>query len=321
MEKKWSQGKSAGWEARMSSRSLRPIFLFDWLIIGYCFWMALLIAFIGRPLSEYWSVIIFYLSMAAITSLFVRYVELDRNRWLDFVRLMYPMFMGTLFYNGTAGTMNLLFDNFLDGQLAAFEKSLFGENLTIYIDRYLQNAWVTELLSFCYFCYYLMIPGFLTVLFIKQKYELIISSTATISLTFFLSYQLFFLYPIEGPRWFFAGQYLTNLDGFFFRSMVEYVIDNGAIRGGCMPSTHFAIALVVMLYCLKHYRRAGLWLIVVNSGLALGTVWGRFHYISDVVVGGIIATLSYWAVTKLFDPLRLKEYNRMMKTEETKSVS
>jgi membrane-associated phospholipid phosphatase len=37
----------------------------------------------------------------------------------------------------------------------------------------------------------------------------------------------------------------------------------------------------------------------LTVALALGTVWGRFHYVSDVIVGGIIGVAAIWMTGKL----------------------
>jgi membrane-associated phospholipid phosphatase len=75
------------------------------------------------------------------------------------------------------------------------------------------------------------------------------------------------------------------------------VIDKGAVRGGCMPSSHFGVALVLTMYNIRYFRRWSWIMIFLTLGLAIGTVWGRFHYVSDVIVGGLIGlivTLSMW---------------------------
>ncbi len=39
-------------------------------------------------------------------------------------------------------------------------------------------------------------------------------------------------------------------------------------------------------------------LLPINLGLAIGTVWGRFHYVSDVVAGGLIGLAFVLVVWK-----------------------
>ena len=277
------------------------LYPFDWIIIGYSLLMMTLVLFLGRPVSEYRGEVIFYASMAAIAALIIRYVDERKNGLLRFIRLIYPGILYTFFYTATGGTMFLLFDTFFDKQLTSFEASLFGVNPTIYIDMNLLNVWLTEIISACYFAYYLMIPGFFIGLFIKKDDEMIKRGATAISLTFFIGYMLFFLFPIEGPRYFFAGEYVNEVSGPIFRQAVEFVIANGAVRGGCMPSTHFAVALVIMIYLLKKYRKLGLVMIPINMGLAIGTVWGRFHYVSDVFIGGLIGLFATVFVERYYD--------------------
>lgn len=68
-----------------------------------------------------------------------------------------------------------------------------------------------------------------------------------------------------------------------------------AIHGGCMPSSHVAVALVSLVYILKYNRRWGMVCLLLVTMLCLGTVWGRFHYVSDVVGGVLIALFALWA--------------------------
>jgi len=282
-------------------KTTRAVYLIDRIILGYCLLMTALLLLLGRPIGEYLGEIVFYIGMAVLVVVIVRYCDESTGGWSAFLRLLYPGFMFTLFYRVTGGQMFLIFDQFLDAGLVSWEHSLFGENPTIYIDRELLNVWVTELLSFCYFCYYLMIPGFLTRTFLRKEYRIIRQYLAAASLTFFASYLLFWLYPIEGPRWFFADQYINSVEGPFFRQLVELVIDNGAVRGGAMPSSHTGVALVTLIFCFRYFRKAGWILLPIVTGLSVGTVWGRFHYVSDVLVGALLGVAAVWLVWRYYD--------------------
>lgn len=281
----------------------RPFTLypFDKLVIGYCLLMVILLVAFGRPIGDYYDELLFYVSMAAIAALLIRYVDENGSLLNRFLRLLYPALMFTFFYRETGGTMFLLFDGFYDWQLTAFEKGLLGVYPTVFIDQNLLNVWVNEILSFCYSAYYLMIPVFLMALFVRRDDEIIKSILTACSLAFFSSYLLFFLYPIEGPRWYFASEYVNGIEGPLFRNLTEFIIGTGAVRGGCMPSSHFGVALVILMYAFKYYSKSGWLLLPLVIGLAAGTVWGRFHYVSDVVVGGLIGLSSVLLVWKYYD--------------------
>lgn len=282
----------------MADRRL-PIYLFDKALIAYGLLMAMLLVAFGRPYRSYFDETVFYAGLVALVYVMARFVDEREGRWRRFVRLLYPAVLFPLLYRQTGGTMFLFFDHFLDYQLTAFELQVFGVNPTIYIDRHLLNVPTTEILSLCYWLYYLLLPGYLLLVYIRRDYDIVKSSVAAMAITFIAGYILFFVYPIEGPRWFFADRYLNPVEGPIFRPMVEFMIRNGAVRGGCMPSTHYAIALVITLFTGKYYPR-WLWVMIpLSTGLALGTVWGRFHYVTDVIVGGLIAlavTLIVWHI-------------------------
>jgi len=293
--------------------SKKPIYLFDRLIIGYSICMVVVIAIIGRSWSQYWDEMSFYSGMAILSYVITQIFYEEENTLHRIIRLLYPVMLFTFFYRATGGLMSLMFDSFLDIQVTSFEHLIFGVNPTLYIDQNLLTTWLTEPISFCYFSYYFMIPVFFVILFIKKDYKIIKNAMSAVSLTFFLSYLLFFLYPVEGPRWFFAGQYINEIEGPIFRRLVEMVIDNGAVRGGCMPSSHFGVALVIVMYCFKFYRNKAWIITVLTIGLAIGTVWGRFHYVSDVVVGGLIGLVVTLIVWK-----RYKSKSAYLSTKENK---
>lgn len=279
---------------------LRKPQLFDLLVIGYCLLMVALLLAFGRPLTEYGNEIVFYSSMAAIAVLCIRFCG-GRIAWpFRFVRLLYPMLMFTWFYRMTGGLMMLFFDSWFDPQVVAFETALFGIEPSLWFDQHLPQIFITELLSFCYGSYYVMIPGFLLPLFALRRERVIVRSMAAICLAFFVSYLLFALYPLEGPRWHLAGQYQHAVEGRLFRGFVEYVIATGAVHGGCMPSSHVAVALVIMCYAWKMNRPLGITLLIIDIGMAVGTVWGRFHYTSDAVVGAILGLGAVWLIERTY---------------------
>ncbi len=292
--------------------SFKKLYPFDWLIIGYSLLMILLISILGKPFSQYIDEILFYSSMIITAFLISNFIDENKNRVMALIRLLYPAVLFTFFYNATGGTMFLIFDKFLDYQLVAFEKSILGLNLTLYIDQNLLSVIPNEIFSFCYFCYYFMIPVYLIWLFIKKDDNILKESITAICLTFFFSYLLFFLYPIEGPRYHYADLFQNKIEGPIFRQLVEYIILNGAIRGGCMPSTHFAVALVINMFCFKYYRFFGWILLPINIGMAIGTFWGRYHYVFDVIIGGIIGILGTVFVWKYYG---LWVNNKELKTE------
>ena len=89
-----------------------------------------------------------------------------------------------------------------------------------------------------------------------------------------------------------------------------------------MPSSHVAVALVVMLAAFRYFRRLGWALLPINIGLAIATVWGRYHYVSDVFVGAAFGVFATILVRKYFDKWNKKSYTvRVEKELITERVS
>ncbi|UCC43976.1 MAG: phosphatase PAP2 family protein [Candidatus Zixiibacteriota bacterium] len=277
----------------MTSTAGPRFYPFDKLIIGFCTLMAAAILLLGRPLGSYLDSLAFFAGVVIVVILVARCLDPAAGRWHALVRLLYPVLLFSFFYTNMGNLVFLMHDQFYDWQLTAFEQMILGVNPTLYIDKNLLNVWINDLFSLTYASYYPMIPVFFIVLFLNRREGAIKRSMTAVCTAFFISYILFVLYPIEGPRWYFASEYNNGIEGLIFRPFVEFIIDTAAFRGGCMPSSHVAVAIVIMLACLKYYRRVGWALVPVNIGLAIGTFWGRFHYISDVVVGLAIGIFSW----------------------------
>ena len=298
-----------------------PSYPFDWMIIGYCVLMTLLVLIFGRPIVNYAEPLVFYIITGALAFTIMRCVDEKRSRIFEFIRYMYPAILFTFFYSQTGNVIFLLFDHFYDYQLVAFEHAVFGVNPTLYIDQHLLNVWLTEIFHCTYFMYYPMIPAFIIPLFFLRQRRVLAEFMTAASLTYFLSYLLFSLWPIEGPRWHFADLYLHTVDGPVFRQMVNYVIANGAVHGGAMPSSHTGIALVIMMFCFRYYRKFGWILLPIVIGLSIGTFWGRFHYVSDVIVGASIALVSTWLVWWRYNAWTSDQTSTITETRRTEHVA
>jgi len=283
--------------ARLTPRIL--MYPFDWIVIGYCTLMTVVLLLTGRPIRFYLDELAFYVGAGLLSLLVARRLDETHGGWEAFLRLLYPALLFTFFYRATGGLMHLVHPVFFDSSVAAFERQVLGFNPTLYFDQHWQTPWLTEILMFCYGSYYVMLPAFLIPVFLRRDYHVIREFMAAATLTFFASYLLFFLFPVAGPRWHFADAYLHPVEGPLFTRAVQFIIERGAVFGGAMPSSHTGVALVVLACCYRYYRRVGLLLIPLVTGLAIGAVWGRFHYLSDIVVGAAIGTAAV-AVTRRY---------------------
>lgn len=288
-------------EQRKPNRMLSPV---DRAVFAYLAYVPLIILIFGRPLGSYTPIFITNALVASLVWLIVRYFPLGRNRTSDIIRLVYPALLFGYFYTQTGALINLVYPEFFDPWFVTWEAGILGNNPTLWLDRnFLASPsarWVTELLSLSYFSYYLMFPATLIPLLALRRNKLIQEILTASLITFAVSFNLFWFFPLEGPRWHFSDVYIHDITGAVFRPLVDFVITKGAVHGGCMPSTHTGVALVVLVYLFREYRTwfwAGLPLVV---GIGAGAVYGRFHYITDIIVGAAIAALCVWFTIRCY---------------------
>ncbi len=277
----------------------------DKVILANLVYIALLVTLFGRPIADYSQIFIGNSAVAILILALARWAPLGKSRVGDILRAAYPALLFAYFYTQTGSLMRLFFPEFLDSGLTSWEAQVFGGHITLWLDQHFLGGGtattiVTEILSASYFGYYLLMPAIIIPLLALKKYEQIGEMLTAASITFAVSFNLFWFYPIEGPRWFFAQAYTHDISGPVFRKMVQFVIENGAVHGGAMPSTHTGVALVFLVYLYRFYRRWFYVTLPIVIGIALGAVYGRYHYVTDIIVGAAIAAVCIGFTVRMY---------------------
>ncbi len=97
----------------------------------------------------------------------------------------------------------------------------------------------------------------------------------TTCLTFFISYVIFLIYPVVGPRIYLDDIFYLPLVGPYFTPLAQKIVTKGGLFGGAMPSSHCAVALVAVWYLWpgNSNRLAPALICVVNHALYQHRLW------------------------------------------------
>jgi membrane-associated phospholipid phosphatase len=264
----------------------------DFALFGYLIFLSVSILLFHSRLPNWGWFLVFHGAIAGFVLLLAATLKDSAIGLKGLLRWGYLILLFTFLYEETGYLIHLFFDRWFDPQLIDFEYKLTGAVPSVWMAER-ANVWLTEILMAGYFSYYFIIPLGAMILWAKQKTEDFQQLMLSVSLGFFISYALFLLYPVEGPRYHIPHLHPPPVEGPLFYHLVKFVIDKGSIHGGCMPSSHVAVAVLVLM-CL--YREAKTWfwiLLPFVAGLAVGTVYGRFHYVSDVIVGLAVALAAF----------------------------
>lgn len=273
-----------------------------WLVLGYLIVHSLLTAY-SRGLRPGTAGI--YLVNLALGGVFL--VSLATSRDLPnpspletFYLLWAPILFFWWAYLWAGSTLHAVFpEGFtFDSRIVTLEERLGQPSL-----RWTRAdlPWLTELLYFCYFSYYLYTPLLGGVLYAVGRFRDLEALSFAVCFGYAVSYTLFPLFPVWGPRWGLVA--LGRLSpqeqkpsGYLFTRLIHRIMYQGpAHKGGAMPSAHSSTAVVFLVWCWRlGGPEAGLPATLLVLGMWLGAVYGRFHYVTDLVAGGLLGLLGVW---------------------------
>jgi membrane-associated phospholipid phosphatase len=194
---------------------------------------------------------------------------------------------------------------YVDHVIIRVEQALFGFQPSLAFMERLPQVWFSELLYAAYFSYYLMISGVGIALFFRNRAQCY-HYLAVVSFVFYVLYLTYIFVPVMGPRAFFReidGYVLpeelqalaTNpyfpeaLQGGFFFVIMKFIYAHFEAPGAAFPSSHVAVAIVTAWFTWRYLPRLRVVHPIVVLLLCAGTVYGRYHYVVDVLAGALAA--------------------------------
>ena len=108
------------------------------------------------------------------------------------------------------------------------------------------------------------------------------------------SYALYPFFPSEPPRTLFPGD-LTGAYDTFFRKLNWWILGGAGIHTSVFPSGHVSSACGVgigLLFAMPERKRYGLAMTGLALGIAVATVYGRYHYAVDALAGIVVSCVA-----------------------------
>jgi membrane-associated phospholipid phosphatase len=191
-------------------------------------------------------------------------------------------------------------DKFFDRPIAQFESHYLGQpSLHWGLNR---SKVSTEIFHIGYFSYYLYTISLGIYYDSTDQFELFQRMSFAVNLGYLVSYCCFALIPVAGPRWYFLetgelGKKDLKQPGFLFTRLTHKLLYGGpAHKGGAMPSSHSSTALVFFFFAAYSWGgMAGLAAFLIVLAMWIGAIYGRYHYLTDVLAGILLGVLSILA--------------------------
>jgi hypothetical protein len=204
----------------------------------------------------------------------------------------------------TALPLQLIFwRNWQDQIVLNLEQAVFGVQPTVWLEKFISPG-LTEWMMFSYVIYLPAYPVLCGILYFKRSERHMEDYLFTLAITNFVCDAGFLLFPVAGPLFKIADQYTVPLKGYFFTFWGEFIRNHVHDIGGCIPSPHCAVATVMAMMAYRYDRPTFILLSPVILSLYVAAFYGRFHYLSDVVIG----ILAAWFVLRIV-PSLMRRWN------------
>lgn len=272
---------------------LRPV---DVLLLGYLLFTGLVILAWPRNLAL-WPLHL-ALRLAAVVAILRLVPGRPRHPGLAFLRDWYPILAFIPLYAELGTLTRLFFAGNGDGAIATWEAALLGGQPSQTWRTLFPWRWLSEYLHFAYFYYY-FVPATLALWLYLRGDMARFSRALTATLGAFLTCCLIYIaFPVIGPYHHFGHPAAASWGG-FFGPLVHGLVERGSSLGTAFPSSHTAVAVCVWLTAWRLCRPAFWLLCAIVPALALGTIYGGFHYALDTLAGAILGAIVAFGAPRL----------------------
>lgn len=206
-------------------------------------------------------------------------------------------FIGFLVLYQLMGIFTTYFTNFCDIGLIRLEEKLVGFQPLMLFDK-ISNKYLTEFLMLCYFLYVPLLPLiflYLVVKNIQNRDEYV----TRLALTYSITFSFFFFFPVACPKYYIDFSDYKPLEGVLVADLIIKSWDKFDVKGCCFPSPHCAAGFTILYFLFKNKLKIFYPVLIIMLGMFVSTVYGRFHYLTDSVIGILLSFLINIAISQL----------------------
>ncbi len=259
----------------------------DVVVMTYLAAVCAIIA-VGHARLPFWApILLAHLALLAGIGL-LRLAPRNPPQPLQFLRESYPLWLMAAAYLELGRIDLALTGRYHDVWVLRLDQAFFGTHPNAWLASRFSYPPLSEFLHFCYLFYILLVPILGLTLYFQRRVHVFRVFATTAALTMYSCYLTFMLFPVQGPYYTFPRLHLTG----FFPGLVQAYLQNGAAVGAAFPSSHVAGAIMVAVMAHRFSRRLSYALILLALGIAVGTVYGGFHYAIDSLTGLVFGLLT-----------------------------
>ena len=275
------------------------------VLVSVLFFAGVIIAFAPR-INDPWTLLLrlggwglFYVASLAMQR------RISAAHWRALLRMGSVQLMFAQVYLIVHPLQLIFVKNWQDPAILRLEDHVFGVQPTLWLQRFVSPG-LTEWMMFCYVIYLVIYPALGGLIYLRWGEKPLEDYLFVLTLANLICFLGFLAYPVAGPLNYMPEKFSVPLQGWLFTAIGEIIRSDVHLVGGNLPSPHCAIATVMWLMAYR-YRRLAFWLLApVILCLYVSTFYGRYHYVTDSVLGIAAGLLVIGLAPRL-----LRSWNRL----------
>jgi hypothetical protein len=220
-----------------------------------------------------------FLSLLVLRYLYARYPV----RWIHVLAQFAPLSGVFIVYFGLNPIIEIVSPRAKDGIMVAIDQWLVGTQLSVAVQDYVPR-FVNDYLALTYGSYYLWPLGLQILLYVRGRHRDFDGAGALQMFTIFLNYLLYIAVPVQGPRYFLADRFHTDIVGLCCAERLYDAWLKVPVTFDCFPSGHTGSTMLTLMLAWHFKERRYFWLMMPFAvGLIAATLLLRFHYVTDLM--------------------------------------
>jgi len=264
----------------------------DGLILGALLFFSLLAVLFHQVVESWLFLVLKNCGIGAAYILFIYFTQkVDHKFWKFFLRVAAVTLTYAYLFGAVDKLQLILHGRWLDEYVLDLEQYIFGVQPTLWLEDYTTKP-LTEWMMFSYVIYVPMYPVLCGIIYYLHGELAMEDYFFILGFTNILCDIGFILFPVAGPLPTIGNLYTVPLDGYIWTYFGELMRKYLHYIGGTIPSPHCAAATVMWIMAYRYYRKSFYILTPIVLSLYVSTFYGRYHYVTDAVLGVAVAFVA-----------------------------
>jgi membrane-associated phospholipid phosphatase len=267
---------------------------FEWITFAYLAWLTTIFVLFHRNIAYAPRYFAIHIAIAASILCGAVVAGHSRNKFARFARHWYPLPLYIFFFEELQGLVHAIHPGWFDSWLIQFDFNLAGIHPSLWLARFASSG-LNDFMQFAYMTYFLYLVLLPAILFVHRERVAFWTVMVSTAIAHYSVYVIAILLPVESPHYSLASLQTKPLAGGACTALINLIEHFGRVHGAAFPSAHVAGSMVAILASWR-YRRWLFWVCLpFFASMCVATVYGRYHYIADVLAGLAVGAIGFLA--------------------------